>query len=391
MAENGGNELQRPQWDADEYRGPDGQARYQALLDAYNAKIATQNSAPTLEQFKQSVTPGQLDASGRFNAPTAGVNYAFEGLTPQEAYNQTIQRYQTAQDNQNSSEYSYGKGNTGPSLASELNPAWRPGVVSTANGLLGNWGAPLGMLAAAFTGGAALAGAGGAGTAAAGAAAATPATGLAGTLGMNAGLGATALNTGAFNTGMSLLRGQNLTDSLKNGLVGAALSPVGTMAGNAAGSALSDYGLTPTQLNAIKTIASNTAIGGAQGALTGRGVGQGLQTGLVNGLVNAAGNYVGSEAKQVTGSNAAGTAANTLTQASLRGGVNQNTINALAQQYASGQLTSLTGLDPQVANLVVQAANGRKLSPVGALTQVANGVGSSALRSATMGRGVGGS
>ena len=360
-----------PQWDADQYRGAQGRAQFQALQSAAAEQIAAQNGGPTFEQFTASVKPGMLDQNGQFNAPTAGVNYKLEGKTVDQAYNDAVAQWQKNQEANAGAPTAY---QNKQDLATELNPAWRQGAVSTGD----MWTVPLAMLAAPFA--AAAVGAG----AAAGTTAATPATGLAGQLGMNAGMGATALNTGAFNTGMSLLRGQNIGDSLKSGLTSAALSPVGTMAGNAVGSALSDYGLTPTQLNAVKTIANNTAIGGVQGGLTGKGVGAGLQTGLVNGLVNAAGNYVGSEAKLATGSNAAGTAANTLTQAYLRGGVNDKTLNTLAQQYATGELTDLSGLDPQVVSAVVTMAAGLK-NPAGALTQIAKNYAGGQLKNATVG------
>lgn len=179
---------------------------------------------------------------------------------------------------------------------------------------------------AALAGGAAGAGAAGTGATTAGttaatgagtAAAATPASGLAGYMGMNAGYGATALNSGALNAGMSLARGNNIGDSLKSGATAALLSPVGTFAGKYTGSLLGDTFSKPIT-SGLSTIAGNTVAGGAQGAINGRGVGEGMQTGFMNGLVNAGGNYVGGIAKNETGSKNVGDFTNQMTTAALQ-------------------------------------------------------------------------
>jgi hypothetical protein len=240
-----------------------------------------------------------------------------------------------------------------------------------------------GLGAAALGTGVSAVGAAGAGTTVAGTtvagAAAAPASGLAGTLGMNAGLGATALNTGALNTGMGLLRGQNIGDALKSGATGALLSPVSGYVGDLVGG------------GTVGTLAGNTALGGVQGLISGKGLADGARDGFVNGLVSEAGSYMGGKASGLTDSKFAGTAANTLTQTALKGGDASAAIDSLASQYASGQLKDLTGLDPAVAKLVVAAARGKKIDPAGALTQyarsTANAVGSNALRRATTGNG----
>ena len=243
------------------------------------------------------------------------------------------------------------------------------------------WNNGLGSLVRAGLGAAALgAGVGalgglGAGSAAA-AAATTPATGLAGLLGMDSGLAATALNTGALNTGMSLARRNNIGDALKSGATGALLSPVsGYVSGLTGGGTLG-------------TLAGNTALGGVQGAIGGRGFGRGLQDGFVNGLVSEAGSYIGGKASGLTGNNFAGTAANSLTQSTLRGRDPKATLDSLATQYASGELTDLTGLPPQVANLVVNLAQNRKPTAsqaVGALSQMDNAVGSRKMKQTAVG------
>lgn len=95
------------------------------------------------------------------------------------------------------------------------------------NGLDEAWktiGRPIATAVAAYYGVGALAGATGA--AGAGAAATTPASGLAGMAGMDAGTAATALNSGALNTAISLVKGKNIGDSLKSGAMAAVMSPL---------------------------------------------------------------------------------------------------------------------------------------------------------------------
>ncbi len=222
--------------------------------------------------------------------------------------------------------------------------------------------------------------------AAAGSSVVTPASGVAGWLGMDAGMGATALNTGVLNAGMTKLRGGTWEDAAKSGLIGAALSPVGTMAGDAATSTANPYITNPDILKAIGTTAAGTAIGTGQALLTGQPVGTGFTQGFVNGLVNSVGNYAGDQAKGYfkdvnpdasnTTNNFVGSAANTLTQGTLRGTLGNQTLQSLADQYASGQLTDLTGLPANVASQVVALARG-KTTPVGALTTVATGIATS--------------
>jgi hypothetical protein len=240
------------------------------------------------------------------------------------------------------------------------------------NGMMGATGAAVPAAGVSDATAAALIQEGAAATAGAGL---TPsASGLAGALGMNAGYGATALNTGALNAGMSLARGKNIGDSLKTGITSAALSPIAGYVGDAAGGGYAG------------ALAGSTALGGVQGAINGQGVGRGLQTGLVNGLVSSAGRYAGGLAKDATDSNFAGTAANSLTQSTLRGKDPSATIDSLATQYAAGQLTDLTDLPPQVAQIIVNLAKNKKPTALGALTAVTNAaVGSKQLKRAAAG------
>ena len=189
---------------------------------------------------------------------------------------------------------------------------------------------PFAAMAAMAYGGWALSGAGAAG--AAGAAAATPATGLAGTLGMNAGIGATALNAGALNTGISLVQGKNIGDSLKSGVMAAALSPVGGWAKGAIGEATA--GLGSGISNAIASTAAGAATGAAGAALTGKDIGKGATTGLIAGGIQSFGNAVGGWAKQETGSDLVGMAASAGTKAVL--GKKQNNLSLLGSLVDGG-------------------------------------------------------
>ena len=136
-------------------------------------------------------------------------------------------------------------------------------------------------------------------------AAATPATGLAGTLGMNAGVGATALNAGALNTGISLVQGKNIGDSLKSGVMAAALSPVGGWAKSAIGGAASGV-LGKTAGGIVGNIGAGAATGAAGAALTGQDIGKGFTNGIISGAINSVGGAAGKLAKEATGSNLVG-------------------------------------------------------------------------------------
>ena len=189
----------------------------------------------------------------------------------------------------------------------------------------------------------------------------TTASGLAGLMGMESGKAATAVNTGALNTGVGLARGQKPLDALKGGVTAAALSPVGSFVSDSVGGGY------------MGKLAGSTAVGGLQGVATGRGLVDGAQQGLVAGGIDIAGDYVGGMARNATGNKFAGTAANSLTQSTLKGLPPGATLDSLATQYAAGELKDLTGLDPTVAKTVVSLARGKKVSPIGALTQYAAG------------------
>ena len=135
-------------------------------------------------------------------------------------------------------------------------------------------------------------------------AAATPATGLAGTLGMNAGVGATALNAGALNTGISLVQGKNIGDSLKSGAMAAALSPVGGWAKGAIGEATAGLGSGISKT--LATVGAGAATGAAGAALTGQDIGKGVTIGIMSGAIGAVSGEAGKLAKDATGSDLVG-------------------------------------------------------------------------------------
>jgi hypothetical protein len=182
------------------------------------------------------------------------------------------------------------------------------------------------------------------------------APGLAGMIGMESGKAATAVNTGALNTGVGLARGQKPLDALKSGVVSAALSPVGSYVSDTVGGGV------------VGKLAGNTAVGGLQGVATGRGLVDGAQQGLVAGGIDIAGDYMGGLARNATGNKFAGTAANSLTQSTLKGLPPGATLDSLATQYAAGEIKDLTGLDPKMAKIVIDLARNKKVSAVGALT-----------------------
>ena len=236
--------------------------------------------------------------------------------------------------------------------ANALGGALGGGSAATAGGT--GIGGTAGIGSGTALGGAATTGVGGTLTAAG--TFANTAPGLAGMLGMGKGMTATAVNTGALNTGIGLARGQKPIDALKTGLTSAALSPVGSFVGDAVGGGY------------VGKLAGSTAVGGLQGVASGRGLIDGAQQGLVAGGIDIAGDYVGGLARSATGNKFAGTAANSLTQSTLKGLPPGATLDSLATQYAAGEIKDLTGLDPKMAKIVLDLARNKKVSAVGART-----------------------
>ena len=166
-------------------------------------------------------------------------------------------------------------------------------------------------------------------------AAATPATGLAGTLGMNAGVGATALNAGALNTGISLGQGKNIGDSLKSGAMAAALSPVGGWAKGAIGEATAGLGSGISKT--LATVGAGAATGAAGAALTGQDVGKGFTNGIISGAIGAVSGAAGKLAKDATGSDLVGS----VTKAGVSGVISGKKKN-LATAAINGALDDLS-------------------------------------------------
>jgi hypothetical protein len=131
-----------------DYFGADGQARYKAQLDAYNAQqAALQASLPkvkTQEQFMATVKPEMLDAQGKFKGPQAGVNYIFEGMTPDDAYSRFSSQHQPKSidgDEGDTSSLSYwqNKQNAINGANATLDAGWREGP-DNGGGFIGGLG-----------------------------------------------------------------------------------------------------------------------------------------------------------------------------------------------------------------------------------------------------------
>ena len=331
----------------------------------YSDQTATKSYDPTTPstqtqaQFMASITPDMLDANGKFKPPEQGGNYMDTGLTPQQVWDIANQKINHWQD-----DTSY----VNPAHDSMLDPHWQPGVTDS-GGVVGNlWRGvrPIAAMLAMAYGGEALAGAGaGTGTAATvggtevggsagigsgtvlGGGIAPTANGLAGTMGMSPGLAANAVNAGLANTGVSLIRGNNIGDSVKSGIIGAVLSPVGTMAGNAATSTLGNS-VSPLVSNIAGNVAGNAAQGGVRAVLTGQDVGKGIINGGGAGLINSAGQYMGSAVTGATESNIAGNVASNVTRAVLSGG---DPLSALASSGVGAAANIIANNIPGFADL----------------------------------------
>lgn len=181
-----------------------------------------------------------------------------------------------------------------------------------------------------------------------------------------------------------------------------AKSPIASAALMAAGSAVG----IPPSVTAALLAANRTGMDGDIGAgirtgITAYGVGklmpnlgygQAFQTaagntasGLVNGnnigdsIKNAGISFAGGQVGDITGaafdSDFAGKSANTLTQTALKGGSLSGSLENIAAKYATGELTDLSGLPPEMASIVVNLARNNKgaatSTAVGALTKMA--------------------
>ena len=342
----------------------------------YNYDRVVATPSQSLDQFladnKDKIDP----TTGKFYGPDKGVNYSLEGANAKDFYTQNIGQHLGGYtgggdgmewdpnkemgftDNLNSrTGWVEGPDNGGGfigGLGRNFDKmihdphAWaviamaltagaiNPGEVAAAEGVAGAETAGT----AATAGGAGVGGSAGIGSGTVlggGTAVAPTASGLAGTLGMSPGLAANALNSGALSTGVNLAQGHNLGDSVKSGLVSAALSPVGTMASGATASALGSS-VSPTVANVAGSVVGSAAQGGARAALTGQNVGDGIIHGARNGVVDAAGNIVGGTVQSATGSNLAGNAASALTHSTLTGSSPLEALTAVGVGAAANQI-----------------------------------------------------
>ena len=111
------------------------------------------------EDFQKLVKPEMLDSSGRFLDPSHGVNFSFSDKDTLTAFNDRRAQYDRVQAalRENGNNF-YDRNTYDPALLGDetqaFDPNWRPGVVDTKQGVLGNWGVPLAMLAAPYAAGA---------------------------------------------------------------------------------------------------------------------------------------------------------------------------------------------------------------------------------------------
>ncbi len=105
------------------------------------------------------------------------------------------------------------------------------------------------------------------------------------------------------------------------------------------------------------------------GLLGGNNIGDSLK----NAGIGYIGGQAGSEVAGLTDSDFAGKAANSLTQTALKGKGIGSTLDQLATQYASGQLTDLSGMDPKMAAIVAAIAVNLARNKKGAATNIAAG------------------
>lgn len=253
-----------PFWDG-EYQT---QESLQKAIDAYNTQQSALSAAlpkvKTKDEFMATVKPDMLDAQGRFKGPQAGVNYMFEGMTPDDAYSRFSSQPQPKSidgDEGDTSSLSYwqNKQNAINSANAILDAGWREGP-DNGGGFIGGLGRftkgvlsipPISM---ALTAGVAPM--------------------LSGSISSATGLGKAGANIaakGILNAGKTLVSGGNLGDVAKS----AGLSYLGGVAGDAAGSAVGDATGNAVAAKIASTLAKSAIGGGgsAVGAITSAAVG----------------------------------------------------------------------------------------------------------------------
>lgn len=103
---------------------------------------AKPEAAPiSFEQYRAKISPNMLGADGTFKAPSAGVNFMLEGLTPEQAYTTA-----THKDPQWMERDGYDPSTAFSASSQMLDPSWRPGP-DNGGGFLGGLARAVGGLA----------------------------------------------------------------------------------------------------------------------------------------------------------------------------------------------------------------------------------------------------
>jgi hypothetical protein len=211
----------------------------------WNYDAITPEVTQSLDQFKQKYAHA-IWPDGRFKGPQSGIDYAAEGMTPEEYYKARIgQQYQRSGE--------YGLEQTPTVFNTEVNADWRPGP-DNGGGVLGGLGrAVTGIVKGVMS---------------------NPALSAAATAGLGSFLGSGVTSSGwykpAVAAGKTALSGGNIGDAVK----GAALSYAGSAAGDAT--------------KGIIGGAMGQVVGGVvKGAVTGQDLVSSLASGVTSAGINA--------------------------------------------------------------------------------------------------------
>lgn len=219
------------------------------LRDVYNYDAVTPEAA-TKEDFMAKVKPEMLDAQGKFKGPQSGVNYALEGMTPDQAYASAQSILSTgawSDDNR------MGKADFQQQADMLLSPEWKSGPDNGGGFLGGLGGAATGIVKGVLS---------------------NPALLAAATAGLGSFLGPSVTSSGwykpAVAAGKTVLSGGNIGDAVK----GAALSYAGSAAGDAT-------------KGIIGGAMGQVAGGVVKGAVTGQDLVSSLASGVTSAGINA--------------------------------------------------------------------------------------------------------
>lgn len=211
----------------------------------WNYDAITPEVTQSLDQFKQKYAYA-VGSDGRFKGPQSGIDYAAEGMTPEEYYKANIgQQYQRSGE--------YGSEQTPTTFNTEVNADWRPGP-DNGGGFLGGVTRAVGGLAKGVM--------------------SNPALSMALTAGLGSFLGPAITSSGwyapAVAAGKTVLSGGNIGDAVK----GAALSYAGSAAGDAT-------------KGIIGGAMGQVAGGVVNGAVTGQDLVSSLASGVTSAGINA--------------------------------------------------------------------------------------------------------